>query len=220
MVDTFGQDLQPWHDFYTLMGSSAAALLGLLFVSASIHLDALPGNARALAHETFNQFFLLLELAAVCLVPGLTPATFGLAVLLVAYWEPARSWRRLWRRRLGFPHPWRRDVFPALAFVLLLVTGGAVWTTGAPIIRPSSPRVCCSSARRRRTRGKCSCILASRHARESPTLRPLPAFALAPRDRPEGSRVGNAKARGPHVRKVHLRWSPSRCSTEGLSRTC
>ena len=115
------------------MGSSAAALLGLLFVSASIHLDALTGDAQSLAHETFNQFFLLLLLAAVCLVPGLSPATFGLAVFLVGVLGASTQIRRrLRRRQLGFPHPWRRDVFPALAYVLLLVTGGVVWSSGAP----------------------------------------------------------------------------------------
>jgi hypothetical protein len=135
VVDTFAQALQPWHDFFTLMGSSAAALLGLLFVSASIHLDALTGDARSLAYDTFNQFFLVFLLAAICLVPGLSPATFGLAVLLVGVLGATTQLRRrLRRRQLGFPHPWRRDVFPALAFILLLITSSAIWTTGTPVM--------------------------------------------------------------------------------------
>ncbi|MBV9578558.1 MAG: hypothetical protein JO057_08215 [Chloroflexi bacterium] len=134
-MDVFSQGLQPWHDFFTLMGSSAAALLGLLFVSASIHLDALTGDAQALAHETFNQFFLLLLLAAVCLVPGLTPSMFGVALLLLGVLGTSTQIRRrLRRRRLGFPHPWRRDLFPILAYLLLAVTAGALWISGAPVM--------------------------------------------------------------------------------------
>jgi hypothetical protein len=131
MVDAFNQAALPWHDFYTLMGSSAAALMGLLFVSVSIHLDALRGDAEALAQETFNQFFLLLLLAAVCLVPGLQPSTFGLALVLLGLLSGVRQLhRRLRYERLGFPHPWRRDVFPVLAYVILLASGGMVWMTG------------------------------------------------------------------------------------------
>ncbi len=124
MIGTFDQVLQPWHDFYALMGSSAAALLGLLFVSASIHLDALTGDAQLLAHETFNQFFLLLLLASVCLVPGLTAPLFAVAVVILGVLgTTTQIRRRLRREQLGFPHPWRRDLFPVLAFLLLVVTG-------------------------------------------------------------------------------------------------
>jgi hypothetical protein len=133
LMDAFGQSIQPWHDFYTLMGSSAAALLGLLFVSVSIHLDALSGDAQSLAYETFNQFFLLLLLAGTCLVPSLTPPTFALALLLLGMLAVSgRAHRRLRYRGLGYRHPWRRDVFPTLAYVILLGTSGVVWVTGAP----------------------------------------------------------------------------------------
>ena len=131
MADALSQAMQPWHDFYTLMGSSAAALLGLLFVSVSIHLDALTGDAQTLAQETFNQFLLLLLLAAVCLVPGLAPPAFALALVLLGLLAAVRQVRRRIRyHRLGFPHPWRRDLFPALAYVLLLGAGGITWVTG------------------------------------------------------------------------------------------
>jgi hypothetical protein len=129
MADAVAQSIQPWHDFYTLIGSSAAALLGLLFVSVSIHLDALTGDARSLADETFSQFFLLLLLAAICLAPGLTPPSLALALLLLGVMATVRQVRRRPRYRLGFPHPWRRDLFPAIAYLVLLGTGVAVWVT-------------------------------------------------------------------------------------------
>ncbi|MBV9175312.1 MAG: hypothetical protein JOZ81_35090 [Chloroflexi bacterium] len=131
MASAFDQAIQPWHEFYTLMGSSSATLLGLLFVSVSMHLDALTGDARLLAHETFSQFFLLLLLAAICLVPGLAPPLFGLALLLLGSIAAVRQVRHRLRPRVGFPHPWRRDLFPALAYVVLLGTGIAAWVTGA-----------------------------------------------------------------------------------------
>ncbi|MBV9354027.1 MAG: hypothetical protein JO023_00740 [Chloroflexi bacterium] len=141
MIGTFDQVLQPWHDFYALMGSSAAALLGLLFVSASIHLDALTGDTQLRAYETFNQFFLLLLLASVCLVPGLTAPLFAIAVLILGVLGTiTQIRRRLRRQQLGFPHPWRRDLFPVLAYLLLVVTGlrlltpTAEWMPGVPVM--------------------------------------------------------------------------------------
>jgi hypothetical protein len=132
MTDPFVQDIQPWQNFYTLLGSSAAALLGLLFVSVSIHLDALKGEARALAYETFNQFSCLLLLSAICLVPTPPPPFFAVALLLLGMLAVGRqAVRRRARYRPGYSHPWRRDFWPALGYLILVGAGVAVWVTGA-----------------------------------------------------------------------------------------
>jgi hypothetical protein len=47
MADAFGQAIQPWHDIYALIGSSAAALLGLLFVPPALGLSGLVGAQAA-----------------------------------------------------------------------------------------------------------------------------------------------------------------------------
>jgi hypothetical protein len=72
-----------------------------------------------------------LLLAAICLAPGLMPPTFVLALLLLGLLAAVRQIRhRLRYRQLGFPHPWRRDLFPAIAYPVLLGTGVVVWVTG------------------------------------------------------------------------------------------
>jgi hypothetical protein len=104
MPDAFAPALERWHDFYTLAGSAAAALLGLLFVSVSLHLDALTGAGRALAYETFFHFMAALFLALICLMPGLGPAGLGAALLPVGLLGCARLSRRV-RYRVPFHHP-------------------------------------------------------------------------------------------------------------------
>src|SRR5690349_18178721 len=133
MPDAFGPVLERWHDFYTLSGSAAAALLGLLFVSVSLHLDALTGDGQALAYETFFHFMVALFLALSCLMPGLTPATLGWGVLLLGLLGCARLRRHL-RYRVSYDHPWRRDVLPALAYVILVAVGGLLVASQSPLL--------------------------------------------------------------------------------------
>jgi hypothetical protein len=133
MPDPFTPALERWHDFYTLSGSAAAALLGLLFVSVSLHLEALTGAGQALAYETFFHFMAALFLALICLMPGLSPAGLGAALLLLGLLGCARLSRHV-RYRVSFPHPWRRDVLPALAYVLLVGIGGLLVASQSPAL--------------------------------------------------------------------------------------
>jgi hypothetical protein len=134
MPDAFAPALERWHDFYMLSGSAAAALLGLLFVSVSLHLDALSGDGQALAYETFFHFMATLFLALVCLMPGLTPVGLGAALLALGLLGCARLARHRLRYRVAFPHPRRRDVLPALAYVLLVGVGGLLMASQSPLL--------------------------------------------------------------------------------------
>jgi hypothetical protein len=82
--------LQPWHDFFLLIGGASATLLGLVFVAASIA-GAIPneklGTAETRALWTkpiLGAFGRPLVLAAFGLVPGLSPLYFGCGVAVVA----------------------------------------------------------------------------------------------------------------------------------------
>jgi hypothetical protein len=127
MPESFAQALEPWHDFYALLGSTAAALLGLLFVAVSLHLDSLTAAVQGLAYETFNHFITLLLIAFLCLIPALPPSWFGVGLLLLGLGGAVRlAWRRRAepaQERLGLPTPRRRDVLPALAYLLLVGLG-------------------------------------------------------------------------------------------------
>jgi hypothetical protein len=82
--------LQPWHDFFLLIGGASATLLGLVFVAASIA-GAIPneklGTAETRALWTkpiLGAFGRPLLLAAFGLIPGLGPQPFGCGVASVA----------------------------------------------------------------------------------------------------------------------------------------
>ena len=75
--------LQPWHDFFLLIGGASATLLGLVFVAASIA-GAIPteklgtAETRALWTKPILRAFLRpLALAALGLVPGIAAVDFG-----------------------------------------------------------------------------------------------------------------------------------------------
>ncbi|MDE2228265.1 MAG: hypothetical protein KGL11_04395 [Alphaproteobacteria bacterium] len=53
--------LEAWHDLYVMLGSSAAALIGLLFVATSLHLDDIIAN-QVYRHRARNIALHLLAL--------------------------------------------------------------------------------------------------------------------------------------------------------------
>jgi hypothetical protein len=66
-MDTKSVDLiGAWHDLYVTLGSSSAALIGLLFVAVSIHLSEVASNP-GFRVRTYNQTLYLLTLLVVAL---------------------------------------------------------------------------------------------------------------------------------------------------------
>ena len=62
---------QSWHDFYMVAGTGSATLVGLLFVSLSLHLRAVltRPEVRGLARSTLANFALVLVVALVMVIP-------------------------------------------------------------------------------------------------------------------------------------------------------
>ena len=75
--------IHAWHDLYVMLGTSSAALIGLLFIATSIHLGEVVSNP-GFRVRSYNQTLYLLTLlveATLILVPQ--PVSFLGAELLV-----------------------------------------------------------------------------------------------------------------------------------------
>jgi hypothetical protein len=78
--------LEPWHDFYTVLGTAAAALVALLFVAVSIATSVLtqePDSRRNTAtymSPVVFHYANLLFLSLVAIIPSQTWESFGLVI--------------------------------------------------------------------------------------------------------------------------------------------
>jgi hypothetical protein len=133
-------NVQAWHDFFVLTGTSAATLLGLVFVSASIA-ATVPNEKlgddrmRALwVLPIVYAFLRVLVVSAIGVIPGLTGTSFGyvlatLAVLdlgrMAAVANGMRGVHRT-RERLSATDWWWYVIYPAACTVTLAFTGAGL----------------------------------------------------------------------------------------------
>jgi hypothetical protein len=91
--------LESWRDLYVMLGTSAAALIGLLYVVTSLHLKEIVNNAVYRARARSNSLYLLIMLVEAALI--LTPQPILLlgielaAVNLFGLWLNGRNIYRL-----------------------------------------------------------------------------------------------------------------------------
>jgi len=87
-LQSFRSAIEPWHDYFLLAGTAAATLMGLLFVSLSIHLDKVVdergAHLEAMAREAFASFVIVLALSLMMLAPQLARRSFGVSLLMLA----------------------------------------------------------------------------------------------------------------------------------------
>jgi hypothetical protein len=145
-MDTFTQAVEGWHDFYLLIGTAAATLVGLLFVSLSLNVEVITREAnadlRVLAAQTFTGFLNVVMLAVLFLVPRQVPPGLGLPLLGISGYGLYETVGRFLKTRRARPHGWGkggvapRFVVPTLCFVALTIiavsvllgqTGGLYW---------------------------------------------------------------------------------------------
>jgi len=132
--------MEGWHEFYVLVGTSAAALTGLMVVVISISPETIAerpkAGVRAFVTPTMVFFTTALAVSALMLVPHLAPAPLA---ALLALASVAGIAYLLWVRG---HHHWREGkldaedwVFyiglPFLSYILLLVAAIALWRGGA-----------------------------------------------------------------------------------------
>jgi hypothetical protein len=80
--------MQAWHDFFALLGGAGATLLGLLFVSVSLHarsiLDPAHRNAKHLAEQAYHNYVAVLVVSLVVFFPGIGNYSLGLTILILS----------------------------------------------------------------------------------------------------------------------------------------
>jgi hypothetical protein len=87
--------LEAWHDVYVMLGTSSAALIGLLFVATSLHLDEIAKNISYRKRALNNSYMLIFTLveAAIILTPQPAALLCGSLVVanLVIAWVPVKN---------------------------------------------------------------------------------------------------------------------------------
>jgi hypothetical protein len=145
-MEAFAQAVEGWHDFYLMVGTAAATLIGLLFVSLSLNDEVIirkeNADLRALATHTFSNFMSVLMFAVLFLIPHQVPLGLGLPLLGIGGLGLYNIGRHFLERRHERPRVWgmggiaRSFVIPIFCFgtlmiiatsVLLGQTGGLYW---------------------------------------------------------------------------------------------
>jgi hypothetical protein len=152
-METFTQAVEGWHDFYLMIGTAAATLVGLLFVSLSLNVDMITREAntdlRELATHTFGNFMSVLMFAVLFLIPHQVPQGLGLPLLGIGGYGLYNTVSHFLETRRKSPRAWGvggvglRFVVPSLCFVTLMIiavsvllgqTGGLYWLVPVMIL--------------------------------------------------------------------------------------
>jgi hypothetical protein len=131
--------LANWSNFYTIVGSSAGALTGLMFVAIALSQRVWSPDAarimRMFATPTIVHFTVVLSLAGVQSFPGLNRTSLGITLLATAtplvvyvFWLFRKA------REQDIYQPDFEDwvwhfVFPGLAYLSILSGGALSWSS-------------------------------------------------------------------------------------------
>ena len=130
-----------WETYYLMVGSSAAALIGLLFVVVTLSGEVDPARANA-AQSTFLtptvlHFAIVFVISAAAVAPQPGPSFMAAAILvpaLVGLAYAVAAVMRLALGRLAAPH-WTDYAFygvlPAACYLWLIVGALAIWQGAA-----------------------------------------------------------------------------------------
>jgi hypothetical protein len=88
MTDDFILAITAWQPFYTLAGSAAFTLAGLIFVAVSVKIDMIAlggeqGDLVQFARETLSNFLVLLLISLVFMIPRQGPYGTGIPLLFI-----------------------------------------------------------------------------------------------------------------------------------------
>jgi hypothetical protein len=131
----YGVLIQRWHDFYIVAGTTAATLVGLLFVGISLHLRAVLArpDVRSLARITLANFGLVLFVSLFMVIrePSAAAASqlIGAGAVTLAVTAPSlRAAMRTRERTLRPVQLALRFGFSGLAYVVVLIAGAVLGT--------------------------------------------------------------------------------------------
>jgi len=125
-----------WHEFYLLIGSAAAVLIGLIFVVISLMQDrsrssVLTGSKLYMGPIVLGVSFVLV-LSAAALMPGMTPARFALVTAIVALWGLIRGLMSIMgiaglKDEVHWTDVWFYGVLPSFIYLTLGAVSVAFW---------------------------------------------------------------------------------------------
>jgi hypothetical protein len=121
--------LEAWHDLYVMLGTSSAALLGLLFVATSLHLNEITTNFSYRTRARNNSLTLIFTLIEATIILTPQPAALLSASLVVAnvgfLWLAIRNTYlyTIKNSEIGRSGGWR--MWRGIAFILALAIGTA-----------------------------------------------------------------------------------------------
>lgn len=136
MDTAFAAKIDAWHEFYLLVGTAAATLVGLLFIALTLNADVVRrdelGTARTLARQSFACFINLLTVAGVMLIPDQSPSGVGIPLVCIGGFSllfTVRSMigrsRRADRGNVGAAL--RHTALMILGMVALVAVGIGIW---------------------------------------------------------------------------------------------
>ncbi len=120
-----------WRDMFVVLGSSAAALIGLLFIATSLHLSEIVNTPIALRRAFNNTCFLLIILiqALLFLIPQPMAALGAelIVINLLGLWLPLKVVRSFFKERQHYRHAGGRIYRPTIFMTnsLIGIAGGA-----------------------------------------------------------------------------------------------
>jgi hypothetical protein len=138
--------LGPWHDFFSLVGTAAATLVGLMFVAASVGTGVFTEERqmglRTFLSPTVVAFSVVLATCLIGLIPAPHPAVpaaalsgVGLLGLLYSAWVWVRMLRDGIFTKVDLEDRLWYAFAPALAYVVVTLSGVA-FTFGAEAAAP------------------------------------------------------------------------------------
>jgi hypothetical protein len=134
------QQIHAWHEFYLLVGTSVAALTGLMFVVVSIGPEVIiarpTGGVRAFVTPIVVYFTTVLVVSAVMLMPHVGPVVLGVMLLLggvagLAYIVWIGTYKQWRESELQWDDLVWYVALPVLGYVLMLAAGIGIWMRSA-----------------------------------------------------------------------------------------
>ncbi len=136
--------LSQWETFYVIIGSSAGALTGLMFVVVALRSEAraedVDGGVRAFGTPTVMHFCAALLLAAIVVIPGQTVSSLALCVganglggLALSAWVVVQARRQTSYAPVLSDWIWH-VVLPFVAYAALIASAGALSRRTVPAL--------------------------------------------------------------------------------------
>jgi hypothetical protein len=129
-MDFFATAIDGWHEFYILIGTASATLVGLLFVGISVNAEIVthPANddLRALAEQTFSSFLFVLLFAVFFLIPNQGKIGLGVPLLGVGLLGLGSTVSHFLKTHSKLPRVWggsniaRRFITPTICHSVLI----------------------------------------------------------------------------------------------------